>query len=61
MAEQDRRKYQSNYQREVIIQKKISFSRNSREDMELLDWSNKKPNFTAYVKRLIRDEMHKRK
>jgi len=61
MADKDRRKYQSDYQRDVIIQKKISFSRKSPEDMKLLEWSERKKNFTEYIKQLIRDEMHKRK
>ena len=51
--------YDIQYAKEHIKRKFIPFNDTNPEDAELLEWLATKGNVTAYVKRLIRDDMAK--
>lgn len=56
----DRAKYSRDYQADKIVQKRISFNRNSPDDMTLLAWIELQENFTLYCKDLIRADMYEK-
>lgn len=50
--------YIKKYHRECRIEKKVTFNRNSPEDMALLDWLTSRPDgMVQYIKSLIRADM----
>lgn len=49
--------YNTEYQRENIVIKKIKFNRKKEDDMALLDWINLQDNYSRYIKDLIRADM----
>lgn len=50
--------YIKRYQREQRIEKKVTFNRNSQEDMVLLEWLTTRPEgMVKYIKSLIRSDM----
>lgn len=49
--------YDKQYARENIKRKHIPFNQNNPEDMALLDWINRQPNATEYIKRLVREDI----
>ena len=54
----DQGKYVQQYMKENVTVKKVVF--NKRDEAELLDWANRSTvGFSAYVKRLIREDMNK--
>lgn len=54
----NQREYIRRYQRESRIEKKVTFNRNSTEDMALLDWLITRPEgIVKYIKSLIRTDM----
>lgn len=57
MPEFDKSKYDQEYAKKNIVQKKIPFNRSIPDDARLLDFLTTIDNFTAYVKNLIREDM----
>lgn len=57
----DKKSYDAKYIKENIFCKRLPFNRNNPEDAELLSFINKQPNFTAYVKDLIRKDMERQR
>lgn len=55
----DKGKYDQAYNRENITRKFIPFNKNTPEDVTLLEWINRQPNATAYIKKLVREDMEK--
>ena len=54
----DQNKYVQQYMKENVTVKKVVF--NKRDEQELLEWATASPDgFSAYVKRLIREDMAK--
>lgn len=54
----DQNRYIQEYMKENVTVKKVVF--NKREEQELLEWANAIPGgFSAYIKRLIREDMNK--
>jgi len=53
----DRNDYLRQYHSKNIIQKKITFNRQSEEDMMILDYLQLQDNFSRYAKDLIRADM----
>ena len=54
----DQSRYIQEYMKENVTVKKVVF--NKRDEAELLEWANRSPGgFSAYVKRLIREDMNK--
>ena len=54
----DQGKYVQQYMKENVTVKKVVF--NKRDETELLEWANRSPGgFSAYVKRLILEDMNK--
>ena len=51
--------YDKQYAKEHIKRKFIPFNDTDPEDMMLLDWINKQPNVTQYVKKLVAEDMKK--
>ena len=50
--------YIKQYQREQRIEKKVTFNRNNRDDMVLLEWLTTRPEgMVKYIKGLIRSDM----
>lgn len=63
MAEKfNQAEYVKRYQRENRIEKKVTFNRNDRSDMELLEWLTSQPDgMVHYIKSLIRSDMETKK
>lgn len=59
----DKSAYDQQYRRDHIVKKLIPFNRDKPEDMALLEYAESKGprQFSAYVKRLIREDMEKAK
>ena len=53
--------YDQQYLREHVFTKRVPFNDTNPEDTELLTWVNAQGNFTQYIKRLIREDMERRK
>lgn len=60
MPEFDKSKYDQEYAKKNIIQKRIPFNRSIPDDARLLDFLSTIENFTGYVKNLIREDMASR-
>ena len=55
----DQKKYIADFVKKNYLKKEIKF--NKKTESELIDFINKKNNFTNYVKKLIEDDMKKEK
>ena len=65
----DPKKYMNDYVTRNVKYRRISFSANNHEDMQIHDWisenfdkkpeNDKKRNFSQYVKQLIKEDMEK--
>ena len=53
----DKARYDMDYAKKNITRKHIPFNKNNPDDMALLEWVNKQPNATQYIKNLIREDM----
>jgi hypothetical protein len=51
--------YDLQYSQAHIVKRVIDFNKASKDDMEILDHLDTKPNKARYVKGLIRDDMDK--
>ena len=60
MPEFDKSKYDQEYAKRNIVQKKIPFNRTIPDDARLLDFLTTIDNFSQYVKNLIRQDMANR-
>ena len=60
MPEFDKSKYDQEYAKKNIIQKRIPFNRSIPDDARMLDFLSTIENFTGYVKNLIREDMASR-
>ena len=56
----DKSKYDQQYFREHVVRKFLPFNKEKPEDRLLLDWLQQQPNFTQYVKELIRADYYRR-
>ena len=54
---ESRKEYLNNYHSKNIVQKKINFNRQNKTDMEILEFVEKKKNFSKYAKELISKDM----
>ena len=57
----DQSKYVQEYAKENIIRKFLPFNKMNPDDMILLEWVKRQPNFTQYIKALIRADYERRK
>lgn len=54
-------RYDQEYMRKNITRKLLAFNKTNPADMEILEWINSQPNGTAYIKRLIKEDMDRQK
>ena len=58
----DKSKYDQQYSKLFVTKKLIPFNKLKKEDVELLQWIEaQEENATQYVKRLVREDMNKKK
>ena len=57
----DKYAYDQQYLKANITTKPLTFNRQKPDDMELLEWINEQGNATQYIKRLVREDMERRK
>ena len=60
-TKEEKYEYDQQYLKTKIFTKPIPFNRTKLDDMKLLNWAESKGNFTQYIKRLIREDMERRK
>ena len=58
MQEFNKSRYDQEYMRKNVTRKQLACNKQIPEDVELLEWINSKPNATAYIKQLIREDMN---
>lgn len=57
----DKKSYDAKYIKENIFCKRLPFNKSIPEDAELLSFVNSQPNFTAYIKGLIRQDLERKR
>lgn len=61
MADFDKKAYDIEYNRKNVFTKRVPFNRANPEDARMLEFLEREPNFTQYVKGLIYRDMLQRK
>ncbi len=56
----NKKEYDTEYNRQHVTVKRVPFNENNPQDVELLEYVNSQPNFTQYIKDLIRQDMSRR-
>jgi hypothetical protein len=56
----DKTRYDIEYSKNNVMRLFLNFNRNNAEDVALLNFARSQGNVTAYIKRLIKEDMEKK-